>query len=157
MRIAHGFCAWPKKLAPMRTNTLWWSSKFTRIYKIVLSPFTIFIKFVSDHSLYEKPAVYASFGLLWLSTGSDQVQNLHAALTFCFLHFPNLVFSSKANPKLNTIAYRLVEVFLTPMLALLTSTPVGLSSDWLTNALVELLLQPMLVWLKSTLIGTSSG
>jgi hypothetical protein len=70
----------------MRTYTLRWSSKFTRIYKIVLSPFTIFMKFVSDHSLYEKPAVHACFGLLCMSTGSDQVQNLHAALIFCYLH-----------------------------------------------------------------------
>ena len=59
---------------------------------------------------------------------------------------PNLVFSSKGNPKLNSVPFRLVEVFLTPMLALLTSTPVGSSSDWLTGALVELLLQPMSVY-----------
>ena len=70
----------------MHTYTLRWSLKFTRIYKIVLSTFTIFMKFVSDHSLYEKPAVHACFGLLCMSTGSDQVQNLHAALIFCCLH-----------------------------------------------------------------------
>ena len=98
-------------MAPMRTYTLRWSSKFTHIYKNVLSPSSIFMKFVSDHSLYEKSAVHACVGLLCVSTSSDQVQNLHAALTSCYLHllfswsFSNITSSMGNQPCMQVLGF----------------------------------------------------
>ena len=98
-------------MAPMRTYALRWSSKFTHIYKNVLSPSSIFMKFVSDHSLYEKSAVHACVGLLCVSTSSDQVQNLHAALTSCYLHllfswsFSNITSSMRNQPCMQVLGF----------------------------------------------------
>ena len=98
-------------MAPMRTYTLRWSSKFTHIYKNASSPSSIFMKFVSDHSLYEKSAVHACVGLLCVSTSSDQVQNLHAALTSCYLHllfswsFSNITSSMRNQPCMQVLGF----------------------------------------------------
>ena len=72
---------------------------------------TIFMKFVSDHSLYEKSAVHVCVGLLCVSTSSDQVQNLHAALTSCYLHllfslsFSNITSSMGNQPCMQVLGF----------------------------------------------------
>ena len=56
MRIAHGFWAWSNKMAPRCTCMLWSSPKFVRSCRIV---FSLFMRFVSDHSFYAKrPCTY---------------------------------------------------------------------------------------------------